>query len=193
MGGEGGRWDTRGSVRRVLLVVHNVTSATRLLDVLPLLRDWRIQLLATCTGSSPFQAGVPELLAEVGVPVLPWAQALRTPVDLAVSASFGGQLHELCGKLTVLSHGVGYNKTLATPDAGRRTPDAGRRTPDAGRRTPDAGRPPTPSSSRGCGRRARPPRTPRCSPGTPASTGCWPPAPTASVSAGPSGCGPGSG
>ncbi|MFF9481126.1 hypothetical protein [Streptomyces sp. NPDC014733] len=114
-----------------------MTSATRLLDVLPLLRDLRIQLLATCTGSSPFQAGVPELLAEVGVPVLPWAQALRTRVDLAVSASFGGQLHEICGKLAVLSHGVGYNKTLATPDAGRRTPDAGRRTPDAGRRTPD--------------------------------------------------------
>ncbi|MFJ6136918.1 hypothetical protein [Kitasatospora sp. NPDC092286] len=42
--------------------------------------------------------------------------------------------------MTVLSHGVGYNKKLATPDAGRRTPDAGRRTPDAGRRTPDAGR-----------------------------------------------------
>ncbi|MFF7633358.1 hypothetical protein ACFZB9_09435 [Kitasatospora sp. NPDC008050] len=40
----------------------------------------------------------------------------------------------------MLSHGVGYNKRLATPDAGRRTPDAGRRTPDAGRRTPDAGR-----------------------------------------------------
>ncbi|WP_405742104.1 hypothetical protein OG422_10135 [Streptomyces sp. NBC_01525] len=140
VGAEAGRWDTRGSVRRVLLVVHNVTSATRLLDVLPLLRDWRVQLLATCTGSSPFQAGVPELLAEVGVPVLPWAQALRTRVDLAVSASFGGQLHEVCGRLAVLSHGVGYNKTLATPDAGRRTPDAGRRTPDAGRRTPDAGR-----------------------------------------------------
>ncbi|MCB5908038.1 hypothetical protein [Streptomyces pinistramenti] len=116
VGGESGRWDTRGSVRRVLFVVHNVTSATRLLDVLPLFRgDWRLQMLATCTGSSPFQAGVRELLADVGVPVLPWAQALRTPVDLAISASFGGELHALDGKLAVLSHGVGYNKTLARP------------------------------------------------------------------------------
>ncbi|WP_147255811.1 hypothetical protein [Streptomyces sp. PT12] len=121
----------------MLLVVHNVTSATRLLDILPLFRDdLRIQLMVTCTGSSPFQAGVPELFARLGLPVLPWEQALRTPVDLAISASYGGQLHRIQGTLVVLSHGAGYNKTLSTPDAGRRTPDAGRRTPDAGRRGP---------------------------------------------------------
>ncbi|BBB01555.1 hypothetical protein RVR_9031 [Actinacidiphila reveromycinica] len=99
-------------------MVHNVTSATRLLDVLPLFRDdLRVQLLATCTGSSPFRAGIGELLDAVGVPVLPWDQALATPVDLAVSASFGGQLDLLRGKLAILSHGVGYNKTLRTGNA----------------------------------------------------------------------------
>ncbi|WP_234434814.1 hypothetical protein [Streptomyces novaecaesareae] len=139
VGPDAARWATRGRCRRVLLVIHNVTAATRLLDVLPLFRDdLRLQVLATCTGSSPFQSGVEELLASMGVPVLPWEQALTVPVDLAISASFGGQLDAVKGKLTVLSHGVGYNKKLATPDAGRRTPDAGRRTPDAGRRTPDA-------------------------------------------------------
>ncbi|MER6068595.1 hypothetical protein ABT187_06995 [Streptomyces sp. NPDC001817] len=56
------RWVTRAGCRRVLFVVHNVTSATRLLDVLPLLHgDLRVQSFATCTGSSPFLAGVPEL------------------------------------------------------------------------------------------------------------------------------------
>ncbi|MGW5939121.1 hypothetical protein ACWIG3_08480 [Streptomyces celluloflavus] len=140
VGDESGRWDTRGRCLRVLFVVHNVTSATRLLDVLPLFRDdTRVQLLATCTGSSPFQAGVAQLLAEVAVPVLPWEQALRTPVALAVSASFGGQLHALQGKLAVLSHGVGYNKTLATPGAGSREPGAGSREPGAGSREPGAG------------------------------------------------------
>ncbi|MEU6173172.1 hypothetical protein ABZ832_14755, partial [Streptantibioticus parmotrematis] len=115
VGDEAVRWATRGLCRRVLFVVHNVTSATRLLDVLPLFRDdFRVQLLATCTGSSPFQGGVGELLAAVGVPVLPWEQALDTPVDLAISASLGGQLHALRGKLAVLSHGIGYNKRLAT-------------------------------------------------------------------------------
>ncbi|WP_107094450.1 hypothetical protein [Streptomyces sp. XY431] len=132
VGPDAARWATRGRCRRVLLIVHNVTAATRLIDVLPLFRDdLRLQVLATCTGSSPFQSGVAELLASTGVPVLPWEQALSTPVDLAISASFGGQLGDIKGKLTVLSHGVGYNKTLTAPDAGRRTPDAGRRTPDA--------------------------------------------------------------
>ncbi|MGP3966154.1 hypothetical protein [Streptomyces sp. 6N223] len=140
------RWATRAGCRRVLLVVHNVTAATRLIDVLPLFRDdLRIQLLATCPGSSPFRAGVQELLADLGLPVLPWEQAVRTPVDLALAASYGGQLHALTGPLAVLSHGVGYNKKLPnaerrTPNAERRTPNAERRTPNAERRTPNAER-----------------------------------------------------
>ncbi|MEV8394057.1 MULTISPECIES: hypothetical protein [unclassified Streptomyces] len=143
VGADSARWTTRGRCKLVLFVVHNVTSATRLLDVLPLFRDdLRVQLLATCTGSSPFQAGVTELLAETGVPVLPWEQALELPVDLAISASFGGQLHLLSKKLTVLSHGVGYNKRLATPDTGHRTPDTGCPSPEVESRTPGAGQPP---------------------------------------------------
>ncbi|MFG2404592.1 hypothetical protein ACGFR8_09725 [Streptomyces brevispora] len=113
------RWATRGKCLRVLVVVHNVTSATRLLDVLPLFDgDLRIQLLATCPESSAFAAGTAELLARTGVPVLPWEQAVETPVDLVVSASFGGQLELLQGTLAILSHGVGYTKRLAPPDPG---------------------------------------------------------------------------
>ncbi len=123
VGTDSARWATRGGLRRVLFIVHNVTSATRLLDVLPLFRDdLRVQMLATCTGSSPFQAGVVALLSAIGIPVLPWRQAVDTPVDLAISASFGGQLHRVRGKLLVLSHGVGYNKRLA---GGRRPATAG--------------------------------------------------------------------
>ncbi|MEV6674560.1 hypothetical protein [Streptomyces sp. NPDC051162] len=128
VGEDAERWRTRGRARKVLFVVHNVTSATRLLDVLPLFADdTRLQLLATCTGSSPFLAGVPELLTAAGLPVLPWEQAKATPVELAVSASYGGELPLLQGKLAILSHGVGYNKRLATPDTGHRTPDTGHR------------------------------------------------------------------
>lgn len=130
VGEDARRWASRGRCRRVLFVVHNVTSATRLLDVMPLFDDdLRVQMLATCTGSSPFQGGVGDLLAAVGVPVLPWEQAVRTPVDLAVSASLGGQIGALSGKLAVLSHGVGYTKRLRSPVAGRRSPVAGRRAP----------------------------------------------------------------
>ncbi|WEO95190.1 hypothetical protein A6P39_014810 [Streptomyces sp. FXJ1.172] len=130
VGEDAERWITRAGCRRVLFVVHNVTSATRLLDVLPLFHgDLRLQMVATCTGSSPFLAGVPELLARAGLPVLPWDQAKDTPFDLVVSASYGGELAALQGKLAVLSHGAGYNKRLATPDTGHRTPDTGHPSP----------------------------------------------------------------
>jgi hypothetical protein len=60
VGEDAGRWATRGHSRKVLFVVHNVTSATRLLDVLPLFHDdFRVQLLVTCTESSAFRAGSP--------------------------------------------------------------------------------------------------------------------------------------
>ncbi|MFI0262164.1 hypothetical protein ACH4OW_24350 [Streptomyces sp. NPDC017056] len=135
VGPEGPQWSTRAGAARVLFVVHNVTSATRLLDVLPLFdADPRVQCLATCTGSSPYLHGVPELLADAGLPVLPWEQAVQTPVDLAISASYGGELQLIKGKLAVLSHGIGYNKRLPTPDTGHRTPDTGHRTPDTGHR-----------------------------------------------------------
>ncbi|WP_328874972.1 hypothetical protein OHT76_35635 [Streptomyces sp. NBC_00287] len=127
VGDDSARWATRGRGHRVLLVVHNVTAATRLLDVLPLFHDdFRVQLLATCPGSSAFEAGVRDVLAQTGVPVLPWEQAVRTPVALAISASFGGQLRSLSGQLAVLSHGAGYTKRLATPDTRHPTPGAGR-------------------------------------------------------------------
>ncbi|KOU03318.1 hypothetical protein ADK86_09930 [Streptomyces sp. NRRL F-5755] len=133
VGPEGPQWSTRAGAARVLFVVHNVTSATRLLDVLPLFdADPRVQCLATCTGSSPYLHGVPELLADAGLPVLPWEQAVETPVDLAISASYGGELHLIQGKLAILSHGIGYNKRLPTPDTGHRTPDTGHRGPGPG-------------------------------------------------------------
>ncbi|MEU1802254.1 hypothetical protein [Streptomyces sp. NPDC019937] len=120
------RWASRATSRRVLLVVHNVTAAGRLLDVLPLFHDdFRVQLLVTSTGSSAFQGGIRELFADLELPVLPWEQALATPVDLAISASFGGQLHGLRGKLTVLSHGVGYTKRLANQTKPNQTGQGG--------------------------------------------------------------------
>ncbi|MFI6010900.1 hypothetical protein ACIBAG_19130 [Streptomyces sp. NPDC051243] len=126
VGDDAARWATRGRTRKVLLIVHNVTAATRLLDVLPLFHDdLRVQLLATCPGSSAFRAGIAELLADTGVPVVPWEQAIGTPVALAVSASFGGQLRAFSGVLAVLSHGAGYTKRLATPDT--RHPTVGER------------------------------------------------------------------
>ncbi|MEU6755351.1 hypothetical protein ABZ936_02955, partial [Streptomyces sp. NPDC046685] len=133
-------WASRTTSRKVLLVAHNVTSAGRLLDVLPLFRDdFRVQLLVTSTGSSAFRSGLHELFAGLGLPIVPWGQAQSMSVDLALSASFGGELHNLQGKLSILSHGVGYTKKLARPGAGSREPGAGSREPGAGSREPGAG------------------------------------------------------
>ncbi|MFF9340528.1 hypothetical protein ACF1CG_12395 [Streptomyces sp. NPDC014773] len=121
-------------------MVHNVTSAGRLLDLTPLFHDdFRVQVLVTSTGSSAFQDGIHELLRGLELPELPWRQAVSTPVDLAVSASFGGELDLIQGNLTVLSHGVGYTKRLGKPGAGSREPGAGSREPGAGSREPGAG------------------------------------------------------
>ncbi|MFF4171092.1 hypothetical protein [Streptomyces sp. NPDC001744] len=121
-------------------MVHNVTSAGRLLDLLPLFHDdFRVQVLVTSTGSSAFQGGIRELFRDLQLPELPWRQALSTPVDLAVSASFGGEIDLIQGNLTVLSHGVGYTKRLGKPGAGSREPGAGSREPGAGSREPTFG------------------------------------------------------
>ncbi|MEU6620945.1 hypothetical protein ABZ926_09240 [Streptomyces litmocidini] len=107
-------------------MVHNVTSAGRLLDLVPLFHDdFRVQLLVTSTGSSAFQEGIRELFHDLQLPELPWKQALSTPVDLAISASFGGELDLIHGNLAVLSHGVGYTKRLGKPGAGSRKPTFG--------------------------------------------------------------------
>ncbi|MFE2180115.1 hypothetical protein [Streptomyces sp. NPDC059455] len=133
VGEDSERWASRATSRRVLLVVHNVTSAGRLLDVLPLFHDdFRVQLLVTSTESSAFQAGIGELFAELGLPVLPWEQALATPVTLAIAASFGGQLQDIKGKLAILSHGVGYTKKLRDPRSAIRDPRSANHEPTFG-------------------------------------------------------------
>ena len=109
----GTEWTTRQPEKLVLGVVHNTTSATRLFDVIPLLaQDPRIQVVFTCTGSSPFTAGAHEYLIRRGGKVVTWEEAVQLPADLAVATSHGGALHELICPLIILPHGMGYNKYL---------------------------------------------------------------------------------
>ncbi|MDA3649437.1 hypothetical protein LZ318_02965 [Saccharopolyspora indica] len=113
IGAPGRRWRTASTTRRVLVIVHNVTAATRLLDVVPCWAgDLRIQTVFTCTGSSAFTTGTTDFLGERGITPIDWEQAVRGEFDLAVSASYGGALHEIRAPLIVLPHGMGYNKFL---------------------------------------------------------------------------------
>jgi hypothetical protein len=120
------RWRTVEAHRTVLVVVHNVTAATRLLDVLPLwCTDIRIQTVFTCIGSSAFTTGTTEFLAKYGATPVPWEEAVRVEFDLVISASYGGPLHEVHAPLIVVPHGMGYNKYL--PETGNRKPETGNR------------------------------------------------------------------
>jgi hypothetical protein len=113
VGPESEEWTTRAGRRTVLMVVHNVTSLTRLLDVASLLDgDLRLQVVFTWTRSSPFTHDVERFLADLGAIVVPWDQARTLDADLAVAASYGGELEELSVPLMVVSHGMGYNKHL---------------------------------------------------------------------------------
>ncbi|MGY0497693.1 hypothetical protein ACWZHB_04255 [Nocardia sp. FBN12] len=107
------RWSTFRHERAVLAVVHNVTAATRLFDTLPILaEDPRLRIAFTCTGSSAFDRGTVEFLEQRGVFCISWRDARRFSFDLALSASYGGKLHEIEAPLFVVPHGMGYNKYL---------------------------------------------------------------------------------
>ena len=125
-------WHTVRYQRRLLVVVHNVTAATRLLDVLPLVtEDRRVQTFYTCPGSSAFTAGTAEFLAARELPVISWRDALARKFHAAIAASHGGPLHKLGKRLVILPHGMGYNKLLK-PETGNRKPETGNRKPETG-------------------------------------------------------------
>ncbi|MDQ8705493.1 hypothetical protein RCO28_23775 [Streptomyces sp. LHD-70] len=129
-----GRWATVRPARTVLGVVHNITSATRLLDLLAAFEgDERVQVVFSCTGSSALDSGVTEFFAERGMVYVPWEEARDSEeFDLAIATSRGGDLHRLRTPLVSTPHGAGYNKKLAR----NRKPETGNRKPEP---EPDSG------------------------------------------------------
>ncbi|MEV2193541.1 hypothetical protein AB0I02_21510 [Streptomyces phaeochromogenes] len=108
------RWATFRIRKRVLAVVHTVTSARRLLEAVRLLEgDPRVQVVFT-TAADVFNHGVDAFLEDTRALVVPWSQAVHTRFDLALAASYGG-LHELHVPVIVLPHGASYNKRVSAP------------------------------------------------------------------------------
>lgn len=103
---------TCGYQRTVLVVVHHLTAATRLADVVPLLEpDRRVQVVFTCPPASVFARGTPEFVAGLGGVVVPWCQATQVPFDLAVAAGYG-MLEQVHAPVLTLPHGVGFGKYM---------------------------------------------------------------------------------
>jgi hypothetical protein len=102
----------------VLGVVRTLTSATRLLDVLPLLRpEDGIDVWCTVNPGSAFNAGLEEYLTSAGIQLMPWAEARSTArhgkFDLAVACTIHPSMRELRVPLLVMPHGAGYNRLVA--------------------------------------------------------------------------------
>ncbi|MFD8965112.1 hypothetical protein ACFV0C_08920 [Streptomyces sp. NPDC059568] len=136
---DSGRWVSVAAERTVLGIVHNITSATRLLDLLTVFEgDKRVQTVFSCTESSALDGGTFEFLTARGMLCIPWGQAKEEKFDIAVATSRGGDLHNLRTAPINAPHGAGYNKRLE-PGAGSREPGAGSREPGAGSREPGAG------------------------------------------------------
>ncbi|MBY8884528.1 hypothetical protein K7472_06680 [Streptomyces sp. PTM05] len=118
------RWATRLVCRKVLVVVHTVTTGQRLLDVVRLLEgDLRVQVVFTMV-PDVFSNGVPDFLARLRAVVVPWRQAVETRFDLALASGHEG-IHELHAPVVVLPHGAGHNKLVADGRRARTTADRG--------------------------------------------------------------------
>lgn len=103
-------WRTAHADLHVLLVIHSLTAATRIADVLPALYDPRVQLYCTRTTGGVFANGLDEYLREAQIRHISWEEAKETEFDLAITASLGDDLHELKTKILRIPHGNGYNK-----------------------------------------------------------------------------------
>ena len=134
------RWTTVAAERTALIVVHNLTTLNRLLDVVGIFdSDFRVQVVMTSSLSDPFSRGLLEVIAELGYVFVPWEQATQLRFDLIVAASHHGHLDDLHGPLMIMSHGIGYTKYspgLPTERYNARSPEPGARSPEPGARSP---------------------------------------------------------
>ncbi|ARF65347.1 hypothetical protein B1H20_30995 [Streptomyces violaceoruber] len=116
------RWNTWEPPRAdVLGVARTLTSATRVVDVMHLLRsEDGIEKYYTVNPGSAFADGLDSYLSGLGINVLSWEEATRRSFDLAVSCSVHPTMRRLRAPLMVLPHGAGYNRlvTESTGEAG---------------------------------------------------------------------------
>ncbi len=109
----------------MLGVARTLTSATRVVDVMHLLRsEDGIEKYYTVNPGSAFADGLDSYLSGLGINVLSWEEATRRSFDLAVSCSVHPTMRRLRAPLMVLPHGAGYNR-LVTESTGEAAVPAG--------------------------------------------------------------------
>ncbi|MFH8474122.1 hypothetical protein [Streptomyces sp. NPDC018000] len=118
------RWNTWEPPKAAVLgVARTLTSATRVLDIMRLLRaEDGIEKYYTVNPGSAFGDGLGEYLSAMGVRVLTWEEATRRSFDLAVACSVHPTMRRLDAPLMVLPHGAGYNRLVAESTGDTETP-----------------------------------------------------------------------
>jgi len=111
-------WLTLLGCKKILVVVHTVAYAKRLVDVIALLEsDFRIQVSFTAP-PHVFGDGVPGFLAWLGGTVVTWEEAVATRFDLVLAAGPRG-VEQLDAPLITIPHGANFLKCVTgTPDDG---------------------------------------------------------------------------
>jgi hypothetical protein len=103
------RYVTRPRCKSVLVAVHTMVSAQRLMDVVGLIEaDHRLQLVYS-QGPAAFSGGVDNYLKSIGVLEIPWAQALHERFDLALAAAHA-DIDRIHAPLMVFPHGAAFGK-----------------------------------------------------------------------------------
>jgi len=102
-------WTTVSVDRRVLLMAPTMTSVHRLRDAADLFQgDLRVQLSFTVPPNM-LGDGTEAMLGRLGMPLVPWRQAVTRRYDLAITANLGG-IGEVDAPVVVFPHGASYNK-----------------------------------------------------------------------------------
>jgi hypothetical protein len=108
--------------RTVLVIARTLTTTVWLLDFLEEVfgDDPRVQVLFTVEddAASVYHEEARTLLKEVGVAVLPWAQACATVFDLAICSTQNGSLQRLRSPLFITPHGPGFGKPASIRPGG---------------------------------------------------------------------------
>jgi hypothetical protein len=103
-------WRTAQTSLRVLFVIHSLTAAARLGDLISIFQDLRIQLFCTQTRDSMFPGGIGSFIQDCGFYQLTWEQAISIDFHAVICASLGDNLHEIKSPILRIPHGNGYNK-----------------------------------------------------------------------------------
>ncbi|WP_309110851.1 hypothetical protein [Saccharothrix sp.] len=105
--------ETWATERRVLLVIRNLTSLYRLLQLVDgLFAGQRIALKFTIDKGSEYVRDLRKHLIETGCEVLGWQNATKIEFDAIMAAHASNALHELRGPILTIAHGAGYPRIV---------------------------------------------------------------------------------